>query len=246
MKQLENITPVDEIRASAKGLKKTWYQLNGSKLAEFWTILHLPYTLMNLSFLAIGFGIAGIHRWDVFVGAVIAYLLGLTAAHAVDQLPGQGSVYVEHLRVPELLAIAIICAITAVFLGIFWMVWFGAWQMLWIIPLQGFFVVAYPYSKFAKGFFHSDLWFAVSFGFIPVMVGYYANTLTITAEFVPWAVVAAIISLMEITLSRYVRALRKGGDKYLLPLNELLFKPERALILLCLLSYCLAAILIIK
>lgn len=227
-------------------MKKTWYQLEGSKLAELWTILHLPYTFMNLSFLAMGFGIAGIHRWDLFAWTMVAYLLGMTAAHAIDQLPDQGSNYVNHLKPPELLAIAGACATSAVVLGAFWMVKLGAWQLLWIIPLQTFFIVAYPYAKFAKGFFHSDFWFALSFGFIPVMVGYYVHTLTLAGEFLPWAVIAGIISWIEISLSRHVRLLRKEGANYNLPLEDLLPKAERALMLLCVMSYSMAVIFVLK
>ncbi|CAG0975224.1 MAG: hypothetical protein MPEBLZ_00896 [Candidatus Methanoperedens nitroreducens] len=89
-------------------MKKTWYQIEGSKRAEIWTILHLPYTAMNLSFLAIGFGIAGIHRWDVFAWITAAYFLGPgIAAHSFDQLPGMGSSYVKYLMPTELLLLGL-------------------------------------------------------------------------------------------------------------------------------------------
>ena len=86
------------------------------------------------------------------------------------------------------------------------------------------------------GFFHGDISFAVSFGFIPVMVGFYVNTLTITSMFIPWAFTAFIIALIEITLSRYVRTVRKKAPHAYLYLA----KPELALKLLCLMSYSLA------
>jgi len=224
-------------------MERTWYAASGSKAAELWTILHLPYTAMNLSFLAMGFGIAGIHRWDVFAWITAAYFLGLTAAHALDQLPGQGTTYVKHLTPKDLSVIGAFSFIVAVTIGIKWMVTLGAWHLLWIIPLQTFFVVAYPYSRFAGGFFHNDFWFGLSFGFIPVMAGYYINTLTLTGWFLPWALVAALIAWMEITLSRYVRQIRAVPIPFALPVT--LLRPERALKLLCLLSYLLAAILIL-
>ncbi len=225
-------------------MKKTWYSAEGSKLAELWTILHLPYTFMSLSFLAIGFGISGVQRWDVFAWIMVAYFLGLgIAAHAFDQLPGQGSSYVKYLSPVELMQLGIGAVVGAVLIGIYWMVKLNAWHLLWIIPLQTFFVVAYPYAKFAKGFFHNDFSFAVSFGLIPVMAGYYINTLTLYNKFIPWAIVAFMISMIEITLSRYVRKWRK--NVYLLAEPSVIEKPEKALKLLCMLSYYLALIVLL-
>ena len=227
------------------GIKKTWYSAEGSKLAEFWTILHLPYTAMSLSFLAVGFGIAGVQRWDVFAWIMVAYFLGLgIAAHAFDQLPGQGSNYIKHLTPWELRSLGVAAVSAAVMIGITWMVKLGAVHLLWIIPLQTFFVMAYPYAKFAKGFFHNDVFFAFSFGFVPVMAGYYINTLTLNPEFIPWAMVATLISGIEITLSRYVRKWRK--NVYILQEPSVIDKPEKALKLLCLLSYLLAVIFILR
>ncbi|MFH0904258.1 MAG: hypothetical protein V1854_03610 [Methanobacteriota archaeon] len=226
-------------------MRQTWYAAEGSKLAEFWTILHLPYTAMSLSFLAVGFGIAGVQRWDVFALVMVAYFLGLgIAAHAFDQLPGQGSSYVKYLTPRELRSMGVAAVSAAVMIGVLLMVKLAAWHLLWIIPLQTFFVVAYPYAKFAKGFFHNDIWFAVSFGYIPVMAGYYINTLTLNPEFVPWAAVAAIISMIEILLSRYVRKWRH--NVYLLQEPSVIEKPEMALKFLCLLSYLLALIFILR
>src|SRR5512135_275301 len=174
---------------------QTWYQATGSKWAELWTILHLPYTLMSLSFLVIGFGLGGVTRWDAFLGVFAAYFLGLgLAAHSFDQLPGRGSIYVKQLTPRTLTIIGTSALIGGILLGINWMLTLGAWQLLWMIPLQSFFTYSYPNGKFMRGFFHNDFWFSVSFGFIPVMVGSYVNTLSFGVEFLPWAIAATLIS----------------------------------------------------
>jgi len=219
-------------------MSQTWYQSEGSKLAELWTILHLPYTLMNLSFLTIGFGIAGVQRWDVFGWILLAYFLGLgIAAHSFDQLPCMGSNYIKHLTPKELWMFGLPALCAAVGIGVYWMIELGAWHLLWIIPLQTFFVWAYPNSKFMGGFFHGDGFFAFSFGFIPVVTGFYINTLSLNSAILPWAWTAFMISLIEIILSRYVRTVRK--EQNLLSVIYLT-KPELALKLLCLMSYLLA------
>ncbi len=225
-------------------MRQTWYQLTGSRWAELWTILHLPYTLMSLSFLATGFGLAGVRRWDAFWGIAAAYFLGLgLAAHSFDQLPGMGSIYVKRLTPRELMTIGVTALTGGVLLGVYWMVRLGAWHLIWMIPLQSFFVWAYPNSGFMKGFFHDDLWFSLSFGFIPVMVGSYVNTLTLDPAFLPWAALAATISAIEITLSRHARTMRRRSDEEPI-LIPFLGKPELALKLLCLMSYLLAIIVI--
>lgn len=224
-------------------MRQNWYQLKGSKWAELWTILHLPYTLMNLSFLSIGFGLGGINRWEVYLSMLLAYTLGLgLAAHSFDQLPGMGSSYVDKLSSGELKLIGVTSLVAGIALGVYWMLILEAWHLLWLIPLQSFFVWAYPNSNFMGGFFHNDFWFSFSWGFTPVMVGYYLNHLDFSLAFIPWAVLATLISAIEITLSRYTRTLRRLNQEQLKPLIK---KPEFALKLLCITSYLLGIIVIL-
>jgi len=190
-------------------IRKTFYQREGSKWAELWTILHIYYTFMCIAFFTVGVGISKDTNWLVLLGGAIAYFFGLQAAHCFDQLPGMGTSYVKLLTKKELLSLGILSSIIAFGLGIYFTVTWKAWYMLWLMPLQGFFAVAYPVAKLFKGFFHNDFWFALSFGFLPVAVGYYANTLTLSWVIIPFGVLCFLLSLMEITLSRYVRKLRK-------------------------------------
>lgn len=234
--------------------KKTWYYKSGSKKAELWTILHLPYTVMCLSFLLIGFSIQKPINWLVLLGAIVSYFCGLgIAAHALDQLPGMGSSYVKFLSKKELLSLGIISLIIALGIGAYFIVSYQMWHMMWLMPLQGFFAVAYPVSKLFKGFFHNDFWFSVGFGFMPVVVGYYANTLSLSFSWViiPFGLLCFLIAAIEITLSRYVRKLRAEETtglksiSYSETTSEYIMKPERALKLLCLLSYVLAGVILL-
>lgn len=236
-------------------MKKTWYYKEGSKKAELWTILHLPYTLMCISFLIVGFAIQKPINYEVMIGACIAYFFGLgISAHSLDQLPGMGSTYVKFLTTKELLILAITSMSIAIILGLYYIFQYQAIHLLWLMPLQAFFAIAYPVSKLFKGFFHNDFWFGVAFGAIPVVVGYYANNLTFSLSIIPFSVLCFLIAEIEITLSRHSRSLRKqianselriGND--IIRLNQidqacsvLISKPERSLKLLCLMSYALA------
>lgn len=215
---------------------KTFYQLTGSKKAEFITLLHPPFLLMCLSFVVIGFSIQKPVNIQALMLISIAYLLGLgIAAHALDQLPGMGSSYTKYLSPKELLTMAIVSLIITSGIGIWFIVTYNAWLFCILVPLQTFFAFSYPIATLFKGVFHNDASFAFSFGALPVVIGYYANNLYLSWLVIPFASVCFLIALIEITLSRYVRNLRaeSSDEKYLQ-------KPEAALKTLCVLSYLLA------
>lgn len=222
---------------------KTWYSSEGSKAREFWTILHLPYTLMALSFLAIGFGIGGVRDWNAFLLTAAAYFLGLgIAAHCFDQIEGMGSRYVKILTDGDLIITGAVALVGAVAIGTYLIASRGLSHLLWIIPLQVFFVFSYPLAKWFKGAFHTDFWFAVSFGVIPVLAGSYINSSSFDNP-IPlalWAAVTFLVALIEITLSRYVRQMRKEQVD-----TRFRVKPELALQLLCFLSYTLAIVVVV-
>lgn len=221
---------------------KTWYSAEGSKLAELYTILHLPYTAMCLSFLTIGFALDGIRNSNIYIWTLIAYFFGLgISAHCFDQIKGQGSSYVKYLTQGELIIIGIISLLVSLWIGTIVMVTYSKWQLIWLMPLQTFFVLSYPVAKLFKGTFHSDFWFSVSFGAVPVIVGYYINTGSFALVPNMWALLCFLISYIEITLSRYVRKMRK--EQYDFVYYE---KPEKALKMLCVLSYLLALIIVIN
>lgn len=219
-------------------MKQNFYQLEGSKLKEFITILHIPYTLMCLSFLTIGFGISGISNWNTYWITILAYFLGLgIAAHSFDQLKNMGSIYVKLLSDDELIIVGVSSLLVSILLGVQLMITLGAWYLIILIPLQVFFVFAYPMKTLFKGFFHDDFYFAVSFGFLPVIIGYYVNTLSFSTLAILWGVIALLISEIEINLSRYVRKMRKLNN-----ISCFIERPERALKLLCLMTYLIAII----
>jgi len=178
---------------------------------------------------------------------MLAYFLGLgVAAHSLDQVHGMGSSYVKYLKDEELIIIGFSSLVASILIGLRIMIDISAWYLLILIPLQVFFVFAYPMKTLFKGFFHDDFWFAVSFGFLPVVIGNYINTLSLSPLAVWWGIIALIISGIEINLSRHVRNMRKEKgeqfkndkvvyDNFIYP--TYIEKPERALILLCIMTY---------
>lgn len=206
-------------------MKATWYYRGGNKLNELWTILHLPYTGMLLSYCVIGAAMVPKPSFFRLFWTLVAYFFGLgIAAHCLDQLPGMGSRYVKHLTGGELKALSVISLGVAVAIGVYGTTIVG--PILWIfILLGGFFAVAYPVSRSFGGLFHNDFWFAVSWGALPFLTSYYAQALTITLEAALMSVAIALTAAMEIILSRHVRGIRAGPPEH----AQFLVKPERVL-----------------
>lgn len=229
--------------------RKTWYAFEGSRWAEFLTILHPPYTGMVLCYVALGAFLAPTVHWDRLFWSLVAYFLGLgIGAHALDQLSGRP--YGRSLTERELWLIGIGTLALASLIGVYYAVTLSPW--LWLLIVAGaFFAVAYPLGHLFGGRFHTDGWFVVSWGMLPFLTSYFLQTLTITISALLMAGALGGTAAMEITLSRWVRALRKRPARLLMihddgseeawEFQRLIGKPERALKLLVITVYLLTA-----
>ena len=63
-----------------------------------------------------------------------------------------------------------------------------------------------------QGRFHTDAWFAFSWGFLPVLSGYIMQTNSISVAALALAASMAFFSLIEIKASRPYRALKRRSD----------------------------------
>ena len=175
-------------------------------------LLFLPYTGMVLSFSVVGGMLADPVHWDRVVATVIIYFLGLgIGAHALDaagskEMKPWGEVLSERgLWIGALSSIA-----AAYLIAIYYMVLFV--PLLWIVAvLEGFFVFAYNLEWFG-GNFHKDLWFAFSWGFLPVLAGYIMQTNKVSAAVLAIAIAMSLFSLVEIKASRPYKRLKSRSD----------------------------------
>jgi hypothetical protein len=76
------------------------------------------------------------------------------------------------------------------------------------VAFGGFIVLAYNLELFG-GLFHSDLWFAVSWGAFPALTASFAQTATITPDAVLVALACLFLSAAQRRLSTPVRQLRR-------------------------------------
>jgi hypothetical protein len=149
-----------------------FYGRRGGRRADWWTVLHPPYTVWHLSYAVIGAALAPRLSWAMLVATVAAFFLGVgICAHALDELRGRplgtaisdatlwtvsavslaGAVVIGALAVPHAGALLVPCIAVGVVL-----------------------VVGYNLELFG-GRLHTDLGFAAAWGGFPVAVGYLAQ-----------------------------------------------------------------------
>jgi hypothetical protein len=182
------------------------------RFRAFVGLLFLPYTGMVLSYTVIGAMLAPRVFWDR-VGALLAiYFLALgVGAHAFDALGSRiTKPWGEYFTRRQLWLLGSVSMILAYLIGIYYMVTVA--PNLWPIAIvEGFFVLAYNLEWF-EGRFHTDGWFAVSWGALPVLAGYVLQTDSISPAAVILATAAALFSLVEIKASRPYKEAKRSGD----------------------------------
>jgi hypothetical protein len=187
--------------------RPAFYALSPGGWRDYWSLLHPPYTLWHLSYVAIGASLGPEIRVGWLLETLAAFLLAMgLAAHALDELNGRPL----RTRIPAgvLRAIAVVGLAAAVGLGIHGAAEVSPW--LWAFIATGvFLVVGYNLELFG-GLVHSDLWFALAWGAFPVLTAYFAQTGTIRVEAVLAAAACAAISGGQRVLSTPVRRLRRS------------------------------------
>ena len=227
---------------SAQG---AWYARSGSKVSELYTIMHLPYTSMVLSYTLIGAAFAPTIYMNRLILTLVAYFLGLgLSAHALNELNARH--WGKALTKIEMQVLFVAPLIGALVIGVY------ATQILYsatgtlsasvvlllFMGVETFFLFAYN-TEFSRGRFHSDLAFAFSWGALPTLVSFYVNALTITVPAIFVSTAMAATAGIEISLSRWCKEFRRRNaltmmrfsDSSEVKLNttELIARPEKAL-----------------
>lgn len=222
-----------------------FYARRGSGLADWWTLLHPPYTLWHLSYVVLGAAIARTRDWAALGLSVLAFFLAVgLAAHAFDELRGRP--LQTGIRTSTLWVVAWLALAAAVVLGIIGaFLWNGPnWALAAAVPAGATLVVGYNLELF-DGRLHNDHAFAWGWGGFPVVVGYLAQsprpTLTNLAAAVLATLAAVSTSYAQRALSTPARRLRRHtasvsgsltrADGTVLPLDQatLLAPLERGL-----------------
>jgi hypothetical protein len=190
--------------------RPAFYALRPGGWRDYITLLHPPYTLWHLSYVAIGAALAPQMDWGLLGWTVLAFFLALgIGAHALDELNGRPLRTQISGRLLVVLAIASIVAACAI--GIDEAARTN-WWLLAFVAAGAFLVVAYN-LELLGGWFHSDLWFGLAWGAFPVLTAYFAAAERVRVAALAAGAFAVLASLAQRTLSTQVRfARRQMGD----------------------------------
>jgi len=186
--------------------RPAFYALRSGGWRDYVTLLHPPYTLWHLSYVAIGAAVAPRMHWGILGWTELAFFLALgVGAHALDELHGRPL----RTRIPGALLVALAaCSIAAACAIGIAVASDTTWWLLAFVAVGAFVVVAYNLELFG-GTFHSDLWFGLAWGAFPVLTAYFASAGRLRGEAFAAAAFAVFASLAQRTLSTQVRGARR-------------------------------------
>jgi hypothetical protein len=234
--------------------RPAFYALEPGGWRDYVTLLHPPYTLWHLSYVAIGAALAPQWRPGILLLGLAAFFLGMgVAAHALDELRGRP--LQTRIGNRTLVGLATMALAAAAALGLVAALRTSLW-LLAFVAAGVFIAVAYNLELFG-GRLHGDPWFALAWGAFPVLAAYFAAAETIRLEAIFAAAFAALLSHAQRRLSTPVRLVRRRvrsisgaielQDGATVPITAATFtaESERALQALAAAVVCLAVALVL-
>ena len=186
--------------------RPAFYALAPGGWRDYVTLLHPPYTLWHLSYVAIGAAIAPRFDAGVMGLTLLAFFLALgVGAHALDELNGRP--LRTRLSSGTLVALAVASISGAAAIGVVVAVQRDLW-LLAFVAAGCVLVAAYNLELFG-GILHGDPWFALGWGAFPLLTAFFASAEQIRAEAVVAAGFAALLSHAQRLLSTPVRDVRR-------------------------------------
>jgi hypothetical protein len=223
--------------------RPAFYALRRGGWRDYVTLLHPPYTLWHLSYVALGAALAPVMDWALFGWTALAFFLALgIGAHALDELRGRPL----QTRIPThtLVVLAAASIGTACVIGCA----IAVQQTLWLlvfVAFGGFIVVAYNLELFG-GAFHNGFWLSAAWAAFPVLTAYFASAHTIGVAAVAAAAYAFAMIWVQRMLSTPARAVRRKPASEVTDAERAIAPAaERALLTLAAASVLLAAALLL-
>jgi hypothetical protein len=190
--------------------RPAFYALAPGGWRDYVTLLHPPYTLWHLSYVAIGAALAPHFKTYVLVFALLAFFLGMgVGAHALDELHGRP--LKTRIGDTTLVVLAAASLAGAAAIGVTVALRTSLWLLVFVAT-GTFIAVAYNLELFG-GRLHGDPWFSLAWGAFPVLATYFAAAETIRVEAVLAAAFAAFTSHAQRRLSTPVRLVRRRARR---------------------------------
>jgi hypothetical protein len=179
------------------------------KFRAFIGMLFLPYTGMCISFTIIGSLLSEFIIWDRVLSIFIIYFLALgVSAHAADNLGSKKIKPWGNFFTPLELKLMVLGGLSVSYtLGIYYAITFAP-LLLIIAIIEGFFLFAYNFELF-NGFFHNNIWFAISWGSLPLLAGFVIQTNSISLLSLFLSFIAFLVAYLEIRISRIYKELKR-------------------------------------
>ena len=184
-------------------VRPAFYALRGGGWRDYVTLLHPPYTLWHLSYVAVGAAIAPHFHLNRLLWALLSFFLAMgLAAHALDELKGRPL----RTRIPSaaLVALAVVSLAAACAIGVGAARAWGWWLLAFVIA-GALFVPLYNLELAL----HTDWGFALTWGAFPALTGYFVEAQTLRVEAIAAAAYAFALSLAQRALSTPVRQARR-------------------------------------
>lgn len=176
------------------------------RLADWWTVLHPPYTAWHLSYVVIGACLAPTVEVSRLVATVLAFFFAVgIAAHALDELrdrPLRTAIPSSSLMLAVVLGLGGAVALGAVGVGRV------GWPLVPFIVIGPFLVAAYN-AEWWGGVVHNAAGFAAGWGAFPVLTAYVAQTGRLSWGAVLVAGAAFGLSVAQRALSTQARLVRR-------------------------------------
>ncbi len=185
--------------------RPAFYAAPGSTGRDLVALLHLPYTVWHLSYVAIGAGLAPRLDGGHLAGTLLAFAFGLgVGAHALDELRNRPLRTAMSNKV--LLALGVGGLAAAAGVAVAGSVVISPWVLAWAaagIALATGYALEWPARL------HSMAGFAATWGAFPVLVGYWAQAEGISPAAIAAAAAAAAIAVAQRRLSTPARFVRR-------------------------------------
>jgi hypothetical protein len=194
--------------------RPAFYALRPGGWRDLVTLLHPPYTLWHLSYVAIGAAAAPHIYPGRLAAALAAFFLAVgVGAHSLDELHGRP--LGTRLAQPVLVALAAGGLGGGIAIGIAG-IFVVSVTLAPLVAAGGFLVLAYN-LELLGGRFHNSFWFAAAWGAFPALTGWWSNALALHSARQAIAASAAVLacfwlSLAQRRLSTPVRELRRRTD----------------------------------
>ena len=184
-------------------VRPAYYALRSGGWRDYVTLLHPPYTVWHLSYVAVGAALAPHFHLDRMLWALAAFFCAMgVAAHALDELHGRPL----HTRIPSpvLVALAVAGLAAALAIGVGAAAAWGYWLLVFV----AIGAVAVPAYNLELAF-HNDLGFALTWGAFPALTGFFVEAQSLRFEALAAAGYAFALSYAQRALSTPVRQARR-------------------------------------